>query len=292
MSGPDGIILRGIGGFYYVKTADGVLECYAKGIFRKKGMTPLAGDRVRVEGSREGHYVVSDIEERTNYFLRPPVANVDNVFLVISSLLPKPNWLVIDKQTALCELRGVRPVLVLSKTDIEAAPECAGIYRKAGYEVIDYRSSADESLDLIRERMRGKLSVFTGNSGVGKSTLINLLCPGLSLETGEESKKLGRGRHTTRAVELYEFEGGYVADTPGFSDIELAGREQLDKEQLADLFPDIGPHADGCMFSGCSHTVEKGCSVLAALEEGKISPSRHESYCALYREIAGYRAWR
>jgi ribosome biogenesis GTPase len=287
-----GIILKGIGGFYYVKTADGVLECYVKGLFRRQGLTPLPGDRARVEGTKEGYYVVRDIEERKNFFLRPPVANVDNIFLVISSLLPKPNYAVIDKQLVLCEMRNLHPILILSKSDIERDMECKKIYTAAGYEVIDYREDVEESLQNIRDRLPNKISVFTGNSGVGKSTLINLLCPGLELETAESSKKLGRGKHTTRTVELFPFEAGYIVDTPGFSDIDMVGDSTLQQGDLADYFPEFIPYTGDCYFTGCSHTSEKGCAVLEALRCGTISETRHESYTALYRELASKKQWK
>ena len=177
---------------------------------------------------------------------------------------------------------GVRPVLVLTKTDLEQADEFARIYRAAGFEVIDLRGGGD-ALGTLRQRAAGKLSVFSGNSGVGKSTLLNELCPGLALETGETSKKLGRGRHTTRAVELFPFEGGYIADTPGFSSFEFEDSSPLRSSEVELGFPEFAPYLGQCCFTGCSHTVEKGCAVLQALRAGRIEPTRHESYVGLYK---------
>ncbi len=283
----DGIIIKGIGGFYYVKTADGVLECKAKGIFRRRGVTPLAGDRVRVEGE-EGGYVVSEIRERRNFFARPPIANVSAALLVVSTVDPKPSTLVIDRMTAACERVGVEPVVVFTKTDLAPADELIKIYRSAGFKVVDTHS--DRALDELRAVASGGIAVVIGNSGAGKSTLLNGISGGLELKTGETSKKLGRGRHTTRAVELYEFAGGFLADTPGFASFETL-RHASEPDEVAGWFRDIARHAEGCRFADCSHTVEKGCSVLRALDAGEIEPSRHKSYCEIYDEIKkGYQS--
>lgn len=284
-----GIILKGIGGFYYVKTADGIYECRAKGIFRKRKITPLAGDFVALEHDAEGS-TVSEIYPRKNSFLRPPVANVDNLFLVVSTTDPAPNIYVIDKLIALSEKQGVKPSLVLTKTDVEGGAAVRVVYENAGFLV--FETGKEEERAALLNKMKNSLSVVVGNSGVGKSTLINGLIPALELETGETSKKLGRGKHTTRAVELYEFESGYIADTPGFSAVDFEGDGFIKKEELADLFSDFSEYTGGCYFSGCSHTVEKGCAVLEALREGKIEKTRHESYCALYKEIAARNEWK
>jgi len=278
-----GLILKGIGGFYYVQTASEVLECNAKGIFRLQGITPLAGDFVDV-GESGGGYVVSHIYDRQNFFRRPPVSNVDNFFLVVSSVEPNPNLMVIDRMTVLCEQRGIKPIILVSKTDIEPADEVVDIYSSIGYEVIDIMKDEQAAVSRVEELCSGRISVFSGNSGVGKSTFLNKMSPDLMLETREISRKLGRGKHTTRAVELYPFSGGYLADTPGFSALDFERDEKIAKEDLASYFPDIAEHTDSCFFTGCSHTVEKGCSVLEALSDGKIRPSRHENYCYLYEE--------
>lgn len=283
----DGIIIKGIGGFYYVKTADGVLECRAKGVFRRRGLTPLAGDRVSVEGE-EGAYVVSEIFERLNFFARPPVANVTDALLVVSTVDPKPSTLVIDRLTAACERVGVRSTVVFTKTDLVPAGRLIDIYRNSGYTVVDARSQG--ARDELRRIASGGIAVVIGNSGAGKSTLLNEIGGGLGLKTAETSKKLGRGKHTTRAVELYEFGDGFLADTPGFASFETL-RNSSEPCEVVEWFPDISRHADGCRFADCSHTVEQGCSVLGALSSGEIEPSRHESYIEIYREIkSGYEA--
>ncbi len=285
----NGIIIKGIGGFYYVKTADGIFECRAKGIFRKRGITPLAGDNVEIERDEESA-TVSEIYPRRNSFFRPPIANVDNLILVVSTVDPAPNLLVIDKLTALSEKQGVKPTLLLTKSDLERGDGFCDIYLNAGFSVL--RKDCCEDMQRLKGLLRQGLSVVVGNSGVGKSTLLNEILPDISLETGETSKKLGRGRHTTRAVELYEFGGGYVADTPGFSAVDFEGLGSVKKEELASLFPDLSEFTDGCYFTGCSHTVEKGCAVLRALSEGKIEKTRHESYKALYKELNEKNEWK
>ncbi|MEG0832644.1 MAG: ribosome small subunit-dependent GTPase A [Oscillospiraceae bacterium] len=281
----NGIILKGIGGFYYVKTADGVFESKPKGIFRLRGIKPIAGDMVSLEKYGE-EYVIAEISERRNAFIRPPVANVDNMLLVVSTVDPKPNILVLDKLLAIACRKAIKPVIALTKTDIAQSVEFARLYKNAGFEVIDIKADLENASRAIETICSGKLTVLSGNSGVGKSTLLNALCKNLLLETGEISKKLGRGKHTTRAVELYEYCGGYIADTPGFSDVDFEGAEHFEKEELCAAFPDIEKYAKGCYFTGCSHTVEKGCEVLNALRDGKIEKSRHESYVAMYRQAS------
>lgn len=286
-----GILIKGIGGFYYVKTADSVLECKAKGIFRKRGITPLAGDRVTVIGE-EGGYVISEIEERKNFFQRPPIANVDQFFYVVSSVDPRPNYMVADRLILLCEKRSIAPVIVVTKTDIAPEQNFISLYRSVGYTVIEVMNDEEAALDQIRRLLRDKLSVFSGNSGVGKSTLLNKLHPDLNLTTNEISRKLGRGKHTTRAVELYEIAGGIVADTPGFSALDFEKMERTPKEEIAQYFVEFKPYLDRCYFTGCSHRTEKGCAVLQAKSEGLISAQRHEDYCYLYDEAKGFEEYR
>jgi ribosome biogenesis GTPase len=286
MTKTEGIIIKGIGGFYYVKTAAGVLECRAKGIFRKRGISPLAGDRVVLEGE-SGGLVIADILPRKNAFARPAVANADNFFIVASAADPRPNMLVLDTVAAVARHRGLTPAIIVTKTDLGRAGELRRVYSGAGFRVIETRMGLRRGIREIRALCRGRLSVFAGNSGVGKSTLLNMLIPGISLETAEISRKLGRGRHTTRAVTLYDFEGGFIADTPGFSDLDIWRGAGIEKEELAGCFPEFAPYAGRCRFAGCSHTVEKGCAVLEALGRGKIDRGRHASYAALCAEAPG-----
>ena len=286
----DKIILKGIGGFYYVKSADVVLEARAKGIFRRMRITPLAGDIVEIEES-VGDYVISEIHERKNFFLRPPAANVDVLFLTVSSVDPYPNLMVIDKLTAIAAKKGIRPAILLTKTDIMRDDCFVEKYIKAGFDVIDVRRDFEGACKKIKEIMRGSFSLFSGNSGVGKSTLLNDLFEGLDLETGETSKKLGRGRHTTRMVEIYEREGLYFADTPGFSAVDIERSEYIAKDELQSLFIEIEPFSGKCRFAGCSHISEPGCLVTEALSRNEIVMSRYESYRDLYKRAEKLNDW-
>lgn len=283
-------IVKGVGGFYYVKTADGVLECRAKGIFRKKKITPVAGDRVRVE-TEGGSPVVAEILPRKNVFVRPPIANVDNFFIVVSTVEPVPSTLVTDKLFAIAVDKDAQPVIVITKNDLHSGDEFAALYAQSGIPVIRVNAATGEGLDEIRARLAGSLSVFSGNSGVGKSTLLSALSPDLNLETGEISRKLGRGRHTTRDVTLFEVCGGLVADTPGFASLDMASAGVIDKENLQFAFPEIARYFGQCRFTGCSHIAETGCAVKAALERGEIGRSRYESYTALYNEAKEWKQW-
>ena len=284
-------IIKGIGGFYYVKTADGVVECRAKGIFRKRGITPVAGDRVRLE-HEAGTAVIAEVRPRKNVFVRPPVANVDQFFIVASTVQPAPSTLVIDKLSAIAVDRGAQPVLVITKGDLQDAGALMQCYRTAGFPVLCVNAATGEGLAPLCAMLAGKLSVFSGNSGVGKSTLLGALMPGQTLATGEISQKLGRGRHTTRHVELFRLpNGALVADTPGFASFDTEVPELLNKEELALAFREFHPYLGQCRFVGCSHTKEKGCAVLDALQEGKITASRHRSYVRLYEAAKSYKQW-
>lgn len=280
----EGIIYKGIGGFYYVKTDDGrVQECRARGVLRKRGQKPVAGDRVRLE-SEAGTYYIDALMPRKNLFVRPPVANVDRFFVVASTTEPAPSFLVIDKLLAVALDQEADAVLVVSKPDLESPKSLQEAYHTSGIPVVVVCADAGEGLDELRPMLEGRLNVFCGNSGVGKSTLLNALAPNVEREVGEISKKLGRGRHTTREVELFEVAGGLVADTPGFAsfDVQSAGEILADNLQLC--FPEIKSRIGECKFSGCSHTVEKGCAVLDAVEKGEIAKSRWQSYKTLYEE--------
>ena len=287
-----GRILKATGGFYYV-WSDGILyECRARGLFRKNGMIPLVGDWVEIEetGSQTG-YVIR-ILPRKNSLTRPPLANLDQLFLVISILDPKPNLLVLDQLIAIAEYKKIEPVLVITKTDLGDWETLAGLYRKAGFQVFCTGWEQDSDLKPLQQAMQGKISAFCGNSGVGKSSLLNRIDQRLDLSTAQTSRKLGRGRHTTRHVQLYPVEGGgYIADTPGFSSMDLERYETILKDQLQYCFREFDPYLDQCRFTGCSHTKEKGCAVLEAVAKGEISASRHESYCRLYEEAKQIKEW-
>ena len=283
-------IIKGVGGFYYVKTAHGVLECRAKGIFRKRGVTPVAGDNVRIE-TEGGSPVVAEILPRKNVFVRPPIANVDNFFIVVSTVEPAPSTLVTDKLSAIAVDKGAQPVIVLTKDDLCSADGFAALYTGSGIPVIRASAATGEGLDEIRARLSGALSVFCGNSGVGKSTLLTALLPDVTLATGEISKKLGRGRHTTREVALYEAFGGLVADTPGFASLDMASAGAIAPENLQFAFPEIARLFGRCRFTGCAHIAESGYAVREALERGEIGRTRYENYAVLYQEAKEQKQW-
>lgn len=286
-----GILMKSIGGFYYVRCDDKEYECKARGSFRKKGSSPVAGDRVEITVPDEGFCSIESILPRKNKLKRPALANIDALVIVCSTVDPLPNFTVIDKMTAAAVNNNMTPVLAVSKNDIKNGDEVARIYRKSGVEVFQCSPDEQSGVDALREFLKGKVSAFTGNSGVGKSTLLNLLFPSLGLATGDISEKLGRGRHTTRVVELFELDGCIVADTPGFSTVDLQRYEMIDKEQLQYCFPEFEKYLGECQFTSCSHTCEKGCRILQALADGEICESRHKSYVQMYNEVKDIKHW-
>ncbi|MFR8003713.1 MAG: ribosome small subunit-dependent GTPase A [Hydrogeniiclostridium sp.] len=286
-----GRIIKAIGGFYYVEAAGTVYECRARGVFRKKNMPPLVGDLVTAVVLEDGTGTVSEITPRKNQLVRPPIANLDQLILVVSICDPAPSTLVIDKMIAAAEDQGIEPVLVVSKTDLQDAGWLRAIYEKAGIPFCAVSSVTGEGVEAVRPLLQGKITAFTGNTGAGKSSLLNCINPAFSLATGEISQKLGRGRHTTRHVELLPVEGGYVADTPGFSFIQIERYNMVKKEDLQFCFREFSPYLQSCRFVSCFHVKEKGCAVLEAVEKGQISPSRHESYVAMYNEVKDIKEW-
>ena len=287
----EGIILKGIGGFYYVEAAGEVYECKARGLFRKTGIKPLAGDRVEISVNDRAENTIERIHERSGEFVRPPVANVDRLFIVASVCEPKPVLLVIDRLTAIAVNKGVEPVVLFTKCDLGSAEEYVEIYRKAGILSFAVCAETGEGVERVRRELSGHISAFCGNTGVGKSTLLNAVDPSLSLKTGEISDKLGRGRHTTRQSELFKVEGGYVADTPGFSSFDLEETELITKDELPFAFPEFEPYIGKCKFSTCLHVKDKGCGIIEAVERGDIPKSRHESYCAMMEQAKNIKDW-
>ena len=286
-----GRIKKALSGFYYVDTGEGIVTCRARGRFRKEGVSPLVGDMVEITASgTEG--MVDAIEPRRNVFARPAVANIDQLVIVASNAIPRTDPYLIDRMTAIAALKNCEVLLCINKSDLDRADELCAVYAQAGLPFVLVSAETGEGVEELRERIAGKLSAFTGNSGVGKSSLLNALDPHFSAQVGEVSQALGRGRHTTRHVELYKLSGGAeLIDTPGFSSFDTAELGLELKEKLPETFADFAHYLGGCRFVGCSHTKEKGCAVLAAVKAGEISPSRHASYLRLYNELKDLREW-
>lgn len=282
-----GVITKGIGGFYYVQTEAGLIECRARGKFRKMNISPQVGDNVEIKLS-ENEALKGSIEEifpRKNIFIRPPVANIDSIVITFSVVNPEPNLVLVDKLTTAAVSMNVDCVICINKIDLdrEKAAEYKDTYEKAGFKVILASSLENIGTDLFKNVLKDKVSALAGNSGVGKSSLINTIDKTLNLKTGDLSHKIQRGRHTTRHTELFPLSfGGFVLDTPGFSSFDIS---LITQENPAALFPEIAKYADDCRFTGCSHISEPECAVKKALEEGKIAKSRYESYVALSEEL-------
>lgn len=286
-----GRILRSISGFYDVQTQDGLINCRARGILRKEGNSPLTGDLVQITVER-GKGMVESILPRKNSFIRPAVANVDALVVFAANVNPITEPFLIDRVAAIAGDQEVPVYLCINKCDLDPALDLVRIYEKAGFPVICTSAETGEGVETLRQLLKGKLTAFTGNSGVGKSSILNRLCPELALPTGEVSEKLGRGRHTTRHVELYALgEDTYVADTPGFSSFDTDQMDVILKENLQYAFPDFGKYIGQCRFDDCSHRKEPGCAVRAALEAGGIEPSRYDSYLRLYEKASQINLW-
>ena len=288
----DGIIIKGIGGFYYIEAAGEIYECKARGAFRKKKISPLAGDKVTITVREGKENTIDEIKERKNFLQRPPVANIDTLIIVSSVKEPVPSLLVIDKLTAIAVDKGIKPCVGFSKSDLGDTAELEEVYKKAGIEVASVCCKTGEGVDKVKRMIGSGITVFTGNTGVGKSSLLNCIDERFSLATGEISDKLGRGRHTTREVTLYRVGEGYVADTPGFSSLDIQETSDIIvKENLPFCFPEFEEYLGRCKFSSCSHTVEKGCLVLEALRMGDIHPKRHENYVSMYNDVKDLKEW-
>lgn len=287
MGNINGIITKCVGGLYTVESPDGIYECKARGIFRKRGISPCVGDNAVVSDG-----VIAEIGERKNNIIRPPLSNLDLLVFVVSTTSPAPNYQILDKFIAIAEYKGITPAVVITKNDLADGSEIHDIYRSIGIDVIDVDYSSPETIQKVRDMLKGKISAFTGNSGAGKSTLLNAVDPTLNIRTAEISRKLGRGRHTTRTAVLYKLDGGgYIADTPGFSTFDTNRYDIIRKEELADCFREFAEFSCDCRFRDCSHTKETGCAVLDAVNEGRISPSRHASYCTMYEEASQLKEW-
>ena len=287
----NGIIIKGIGGFYYIEANGDIYECKARGAFRKKKISPLAGDNVTITVRENGENTIDDILERKNFLVRPPVANVDTLVIVSSVKEPVPSTLVIDRLTAIAVSKNIKPCIVFSKSDLGDTKELEEIYKKAGLDVCSVCCKTGEGVEKVKEMIKGGITVFTGNTGVGKSSLLNCIDSRFSIETGEVSSKLGRGRHTTRDVTLHKVNDFYVADTPGFSSLDIESGELIMKDDLPYCFPEFSEYLGKCRFSSCTHTVDKGCKILDALEKGDIHESRHLSYVTMFNEVKNIKEW-
>ena len=284
-----GKIVKGISGFYYVHVVEsGIYECKAKGIFRQQKMKPLVGDDVEIdiisEEKKTGN--VAAILPRKNALIRPAVANVDQALLIFAAASPNPNFNLLDRFLVMMGRQDVPVILCFNKCDLiteEQKQEIEAIYEASSCKILFVSAKKELGLKKLQEILEGKTTTVAGPSGVGKSSLINLLAPEACMETGEISKKIERGRHTTRHAELIRLKGdGYIMDTPGFSSLYLP---EMEKEELQDCYPEFAAFEPYCRFQGCSHISEPDCGVKEALSEGKIHPVRYENYCQLYGEL-------
>ncbi len=288
----EGLLLKAVGGLYTAETESGVFECKARGIFRKQNISPCVGDRVILTDIDGCTAVVDKILPRKNSIIRPPLANLDCMVFVISTCEPSPNLTLLDKFLAIAEYKGIKGIIAVTKIDLQKNSFFADVYKDSGAELIEIDYENAESYMKLYDLLPEKVSAFTGNTGVGKSTLLNHISSNLEIKTGEISKKLGRGRHTTRSVELYRLEnGGYIADTPGFSTFETQKYDIIRKEELAGCFPEFRNYEGKCRFLDCAHIKEKGCAVLEAVRSGQIASSRHNSYAEMYEEARQIKEW-
>ena len=286
-----GRILRSLSGFYDVQTAEGLITCRGRGHLRKGQQIPLTGDLVEIT-IEQGKGMVEKILPRKNRFIRPAVANIDALVVFASNVNPVTEPFLIDRVAAIAGEQEVPVYLCINKCDLDPAADLVDIYRHAGFTVITASAVTGEGVEELREQIDGKLTAFTGNTGVGKSSMLNALCPGLHLATGEVSEKLGRGRHTTRHVELYKLsENTYVADTPGFSSFDTDQMDVILKENLQYAFPDFAPFLGQCQFHDCSHRAEPSCAIRQAVEAGEIEKTRYESYLRLYEKASQIKLW-
>ena len=287
-----GRIVKALSGFYYVDTGDGLpIPCRGRGKLRHQRVTPLVGDRVEISCPGDGTGMVDAVLPRKNQFRRPMVANIDQMVVIASGAVPVTDPFLIDRMAAVAEWKGCEVLLCFNKCDLDRAEELAALYREASFPVLQVSAESGEGIQELSSAIAGKVSAFTGNSGVGKSSILNAIQPGFGLRVGEVSEKLGRGRHTTRHVQLVPAAGGLVADTPGFSSFDAEQAEIIPKGELASAFREFRSYLDLCRFQGCSHVKEKGCALREAEAEGKIAPSRRQSYIRLYEQAGEIPDW-
>ena len=288
----NGKIIKALSGFYYVQWEGGVAECRARGRFRKDGISPMVGDDVRFERTGGTSGAITEILPRKNCFVRPAVANVDDLVILTANVNPVTDPFLADRVAVIAEHVGCGVIICINKCDLDRGDALYSAFScNTGYPVIRTSAVTGEGTDELISLIRGKTVAFTGNSGVGKSSLLNALEPALALETAEVSDRLGRGRHTTRHIELFNVGGTMIADTPGFSSFDLLQMQRLRKDELQYCFPEFRPLIGRCRFDDCAHLREPGCAVLEALHEGRIALSRHESYQKLYELLASQQDW-
>ena len=287
-----GKIMKALSGFYYVETASSaIIECRARGIFRKNGQSPLVGDDVLFTAEKNKG-MVEELLPRKNAFIRPAVANLDALVIFASGAIPVTEPFLIDRICAIAGNQNVPVIICVNKCDLDPGEELAGIYRDSGFTVIRTSAETGEGIDELRELLAGKLCAFTGNSGVGKSSVLNRLDAKLHIQVGEVSEKLGRGRHTTRHIEVYRLpNGACIADTPGFSSFDTERMDLVLKENLQYAFSDFAPYVGRCQFNDCAHMAEPGCAIRQAVEAGEIRQTRYDSYVRLYEKAKEYKPW-
>lgn len=288
----EGIIMKALSGFYYVDDGGTVTTCRGRGRLRHEKVTPLVGDRVRFTPLGDGSGALNEILPRKNEFYRPAVANIDQLVIIASEAIPVTDPFLIDRVAAIAAGRGCECVICINKCDLAPGDALARIYESAGFPTLRISAETGMGIAQLRGLISGKVSAFTGNSGVGKSSILNALEPGVGLATGAVSQKLGRGRHTTRHVELFRLScGAVVADTPGFSSFDVEKMELMRREALQSCFPEFATYLGRCRFQDCAHVKEKGCAVLEAKERGLIQPTRHQSYVRLYEQASAIPDW-
>ncbi|MCL2819889.1 MAG: ribosome small subunit-dependent GTPase A [Oscillospiraceae bacterium] len=286
----EGTIYKAMSGFYYVKSPEGTAECRARGRFRLDKQSPLVGDHVKYTSTEPGKGILNVILPRKNSFIRPPLANIDKMVIITSEAIPVTDTFLIDKMTVIAESSSCEPIICINKTDLDTAERLFDIYSKTGYTTVRTSAATGEGIGRLSKAISGSTCAFTGNSGVGKSSILNAIEPNFKISVGDISKKLGRGRHTTRHVELYFLRcGALVADTPGFSAFDTG--HIADKEKLQFLFPEFNDYISSCRFDDCAHIKEPDCAILAALAEGAIQKTRHDSYVRLYKQALEFNKW-
>lgn len=288
----EGTIVKALSGFYYVSCEEVIYECRARGKFRIDGTSPLVGDRVKFNIDSNSKGYIEKVFPRKNYFIRPAVANIDALVFIAANTNPVTDPFLIDRVSVIAEESDCELIVCINKTDIDRAEELFNIYRASGFVTIRTSAETGEGIEELKAALKGRICAFTGNSGVGKSSILNAIIPELKLQVGQVSDKLGRGKHTTRHVELFEIdETTFIADTPGFASFDIIMMNSIDKSELQYDFREFREHIGSCRFNDCAHLKEPGCSVTEALSQGRIMPSRYESYARLYELTAQNKPW-